>query len=168
MSKRLVDRHDFVVWRYEDDSIDVQYGRDGELTQPEVAATEACVLARTLMEDLRESEEVFCLRAYQNGGATTQWRGEDGAMTGAARFMWMKSILQQATYGSLVLLEEPPLFAARFLWRLEYGLARLASWWAVLRAGTKSSPVEIEPEQKEAAAAHELPENVVPFKRRNP
>lgn len=165
MTKRLVDRHEFILWRYEDDSIDVQYARDGGMTQPEVAAIEACVLARTLTEELRESEEVFSLRAYQNGGATTQWRGEDGSMTSRARFLWMKSILQQATYGSLVLLEEPPLFAARVLWRLEYALARLASLWAAFRAGAKSSPVELEQTQAEEEQTP-LPENVVPFRRR--
>lgn len=163
MSKKLIDQHEFTLWRYDDDSVDIQCYRTDDDTIEELAYLEACVLARSLGEEINQAEEVFCIRAYQTGGASTQWRDQYGSLDDWKGFKWLKRSLHQASYGSLVELQEPPGFLLRLFWAVEFGLAKLATRWAKSKAEQKSCPVE-EPEPAAAPVHKELPDNVLLFR----
>lgn len=165
MSRKLVDLHEFTLWRYDDNTVDIQCNREGDDTIEELAYLEACVLARTLGEEIHQAEEIFCIRAYDTGGATTQWRDERGTMSGLKRFMWLKRSLHQASYGSLVEMREPPAAVLKFFWALEYGLAKLATRLGRSTDEPKSRPVE-SVELAVSEPHQDLPPNVVPFRRR--
>jgi hypothetical protein len=126
-NKKVTDYHEFNIWRYEDDTVELYCGRDGEPVDPYLAFLEANVVSRSIGETLQESDEVFSMSAYDNGVVSTRWRGDTSTGERWQRFRWTKERLNEAGYNGLLGYRRPPRWVMLTAWALEFLLVKFTT-----------------------------------------
>lgn len=125
MAKSPVDYHEFRIWRYEDDSVDISCSRNEVDVDPKIAYLEASVVARTMAEDIHSVNEIFSMRAFSDGMVSTQWRGQMGFARTWEEFLWVKRKMNEACHGGLVGMPKAPNAVLVVLWTLEFYICKL-------------------------------------------
>jgi hypothetical protein len=156
---RIVDHHEFNIWRYENDAVDITCNRTDCDVDRRTAQQEAIVLARSLSEEVLECEELFSIRVYDSGLAVTNWRGDDGFVLGWQRFKWTRERMTGASYAGLMGLPCPPAWVLWLAWGLEYCAALCTAHWGVLTGRLTRKPPA--PAESPVEMLQPLPENVV-------
>ncbi len=159
---KITDYHQYEIWRYENDSVDIHTERDEFDIEPQVAYEEACVVARSLGEVLHDAEEVACLRLYDDGLCTTSYREEAGFMSGWKRFVWLRERVTAASYAALLPARQPPGWLLTGLWAVEYAWSRLDR-----RAPEAHVEEDEQAPAEQPVPAAEYPPNVVPLRPRS-
>jgi hypothetical protein len=172
----VVDFHEFSIWRYEHDSVDIQMSRDAYHFDPRAAYDEASVIARSLGEELNQTEEVLAFRLYENGLCSASYRGEtNNTIIGWRRFKWMRERVAASSYKAVMNQPPPPEPLLVCLWAVEYAVSchvrlwRIATGKPVLDPQYQESAGDQEQDQPASApapAAAPLGDNVVAFRPR--
>lgn len=166
VDRRLVDTHHFTIWRFEDDSVDINCVREDCAVDYHNAYMEASVLTRSLGEEMHGTDEMFSLHVYQNGLVSSHTRHELGFVQHRQQFMWVCERVHEAKYNGIVGLRPPPMILMRALWRLEYWLGRAAQ---LLRGKPVRSTTAVELEAGPPPPLPDLGPNVVRLQpRRHP
>jgi hypothetical protein len=161
---KLMDKHEFTIWRYEDYSIELNIHRDEFDVDPRTALMEASVVARTLAEILHEQPEVFSMRAYANGDMSTYWRNDEDFPQTWRMYRWLRSRVSQGLHGGLVRGPRLPQWMEYLIFGLEYLMLRL------MRAVKKTSGRDEEEnmatgQPQQTVSDQPLPDNVIPLRR---
>ena len=130
---KIVDYHQFEIWRYENDSVDVYSNREDAPLDVHTAYLEAMVISRTMAENLQDAEEVCTIKVFENGASSTFFRDYNEEVNTWRRFRWVRERLHAASYAGIIGMPKLPNWLMTVLWVLEFFVARNYLQWGILR-----------------------------------